>query len=71
MSLYLPRSRGSILITSKDDDVAARLTGTVHLVLTIDTLEEGDALMFARSYPPTALPKQTGVPLLRNSNTDP
>jgi hypothetical protein len=58
------------LITSRDDDAAVRLTRTVHLVLTIDTLEEDDALMFARSYPPTAVTKQTGVPL-RNSNTDP
>ena len=59
------------MITSRDDDAAARLTGTVHLVLTIDILEEDEALMFARSYPPTVVPKPTGVPLLRNSNSDP
>jgi hypothetical protein len=44
MSRYLPRTGGSILITSRNGDLATQLTGKPGLVLKIDKLDDGDAL---------------------------
>jgi tetratricopeptide (TPR) repeat protein len=51
-SLYLPRSKGSILITSRNADVAAQLTGKSNLVLKVDRLEEDDAIKLFRKKLP-------------------
>jgi tetratricopeptide (TPR) repeat protein len=51
-SLYLPISRGSILITSRNVDVAARLTGKSDLVLKVDRLNEIHAIeLFRKKLP--------------------
>jgi tetratricopeptide (TPR) repeat protein len=44
MSRYLPRTGGSMLITSRNGDLAKQLTGKADLVLEIDKLEHDDAL---------------------------
>jgi hypothetical protein len=44
MSRYLPRIGGSVLITSRNGDLATQLTGKPDLVLKIDKLENDDAL---------------------------
>src|SRR6266498_3647912 len=44
MSRYLPRIGGSMLITSRNGDLATQLSGKPDLVLNIDKLEDDDAL---------------------------
>jgi NB-ARC domain len=44
MSLYLPKTGGSILITSRNSDLATRLTGKPDLILKINNLKDDDAL---------------------------
>jgi hypothetical protein len=44
ISCYLPRTGGSILIISRNGDLAKQLTGKADLILEINKLEDDDAL---------------------------
>src|SRR5205085_146487 len=49
LAAYLPKSHGSILITSRNKDAAARLTGSYKNIKEVHAMDKGQALQLLRN----------------------